>query len=112
VLDWEFPAYGNPLEDVGWICSRCWRFARPDLVVGGIASREDFIPEYERASGRRVSDCDLNYWQVMAHLRWAVIALQQAERHLSGTERSLELALTGHILGQLELEILNLTEKT
>jgi aminoglycoside phosphotransferase (APT) family kinase protein len=112
VLDWEFPAYGNPLEDVGWICARCWRFARPDLVVGGIASLADFIPEYERASGRRVSDRDLNYWQVMAHLRWAVIALQQAERHLSGIERSLELALTGHITGQLELEILNLTEQT
>jgi aminoglycoside phosphotransferase (APT) family kinase protein len=110
VLDWEFPAYGNPLEDVGWICARCWRFARPDLTVGGIARLEDFIPEYERASGRRVPAGDLVYWQVMAHLRWAVIALQQLERHLSGTEPSLELALTGHIVGQLELEILNLTE--
>ena len=112
VLDWEFPAFGNPLEDVGWMCARCWRFARPDLPVGGIARLEDFIPEYERASGRTVSLRDLNYWQVMAHLRWAVIALQQVERHLSRTERSLELALTGHVIGQLELEILNLTRQT
>jgi aminoglycoside phosphotransferase (APT) family kinase protein len=110
VLDWEFPAYGNPLEDVGWMCARCWRFARPDLPVGGIAQLEDFLPEYERASGRTVAPQDLAYWQVMAHLRWAVIALQQVERHLSGTEPCLELALTGHIIGQLELEILNLTE--
>jgi aminoglycoside phosphotransferase (APT) family kinase protein len=110
VLDWEFPAFGNPLEDVGWLFARCWRFARPDLAVGGIAGLEDFIAEYERVSGRRVAPGDLNYWQVMAHLRWAVIALQQLERHLSGTERSLELALTGHIVGQIELEILNLTE--
>lgn len=112
VLDWEFPAFGNPLEDVGWICARCWRFARPDLTVGGIAGVEDFVPEYERASGRRVSRSDLNYWQVMAHLRWAVIALQQAERHLSGIDSSLELALTGRIVGELELEILNLTRLT
>jgi aminoglycoside phosphotransferase (APT) family kinase protein len=110
VLDWEFPAFGNPLEDIGWMCARCWRFARPDLVVGGIAGVEDFIPEYERVSGRRVSPGDLAYWQVMAHLRWAMIALQQVGRHLSGSEPSLELALTGHIIGQLELEILNLTE--
>jgi aminoglycoside phosphotransferase (APT) family kinase protein len=110
VLDWEFAAFGNPLEDLGWICARCWRFARPDLVVGGIAAMEDFIPHYERESGRRVTATDLVYWQVMAHLRWAIIALQQAERHLSGAEPSLELALTGHILGDLELEILNLTE--
>jgi aminoglycoside phosphotransferase (APT) family kinase protein len=109
VLDWEFPAFGNPLEDVGWLCARCWRFARPDLTVGGIAALADFLPEYERASGRSVTPADLVYWQVMAHLRWAVIALQQAQRHLSGTEPSLELALTGHILGDLELEILNLT---
>ena len=112
VLDWEFPAFGNPLEDIGWMCARCWRFARPDLPVGGIARLEDFIPEYERATGRTVSPRDLNYWQVMAHLRWAVIALQQVERHLSGADSSLELALTGHIIGQLELEILNLTERT
>jgi len=109
VLDWEFPAFGNPLEDIGWMCARCWRFARPDLPVGGIAKLGDFIPEYERVSGRTVSPQELNYWQVIAHLRWATIALQQVERHLSG-DTSLELALTGHIIGQLELEILNLTE--
>ena len=91
------------------MCARCWRFARPDLTVGGIAGVEDFIPEYEQASGRRITPGDLKYWQVMAHLRWAIIALQQLERHLSGTQRSLELALTGHIIGQIELEILNLT---
>lgn len=109
VLDWEFTAFGNPLEDLGWLCARCWRFARPDLVVGGIAAIGDFLPEYERASGRKVTAKELHYWQVMAHLRWAVIALQQAERHLSGIEPSLELALTGHILGGLEREILMLT---
>ena len=112
VLDWEFPAFGNPLEDIGWLCARCWRFARPDLVVGGIAAMEDFLPEYERESGRTVTAKGLVYWQVMAHLRWAVIALQQTARHLSGIEPSLELALTGHILGDLELEILNLTGGT
>ncbi|MBI3918968.1 MAG: phosphotransferase family protein [Betaproteobacteria bacterium] len=111
VLDWEFPAFGNPLEDVGWMCARCWRFARPDLPVGGIAELGDFIPAYERVSGRAVSPQELNYWQVMAHLRWAMIALQQVERHLAG-DASLELALTGHIIGQLELEILNLTGAT
>ncbi len=40
----------------------------------------------------------------MAHLRWAVIALQQAQRHTAGGERSLELALTGRIVHELEYE--------
>jgi hypothetical protein len=38
-----------------------------------------------------------------------VIAIDQAERHLSGKETSLELALTGHIVPELEWEILNMT---
>ena len=109
VLDWEFTACGNPLEDIGWLTVRYWRFARPDRVVGGIAGVDDFIPAYARASGRQVSAEDLRYWQVMGNLRWATIVLQQAERHLAGGETSLELALTGHITGQLELEILDLT---
>ena len=55
---------------------------------------------------------DLDYWQVMGNLRWAMIVLQQVDRHLSGVQPSLELALTGHIVSQLELEILRLTEAT
>jgi aminoglycoside phosphotransferase (APT) family kinase protein len=109
VLDWEFSAFGNPLEDLGWICVRYWRFARPDLVVGGIAGIEDFIPEYERVSGRNVPPHDLNYWKVMGNLRWAVVALQQLDRHLSGKEPLIEQALTGHVVSEIEQEILNLT---
>ena len=47
--------------------------------------------------------------QGRAHLRWAVIALQQARRHLAGGETSLELALTGRIVHELEYEIMQLT---
>ena len=110
ILDWEFSAFGNPLEDVAWICVRYWRFARPDLVVGGIAGVDDFVPEYERVSGRSVASHDLNYWKVMGNLRWAIVALQQLERHLSGPEPLLEQALTGHVVGEIEQEILALTE--
>ena len=111
VLDWEFVGYGNPLEDVGWIFAKCWRFGQHHYPVGGVAHAEDFLREYETASGRRVDSAALVYWQVMAHIRWAVIALQQRERHRSGIEPSLELALTGHIMSDLELEILELTER-
>ncbi|MCC7485205.1 MAG: phosphotransferase family protein [Burkholderiales bacterium] len=109
VLDWEFPAFGNPIEDVGWLCARHWRFARPDRELGGIAPVGDFVSEYERVSGRRVVPGALRYWQVMANVRWAVIALQQLERYLSGAQPSLELALTGHVVGQVEWELLRLT---
>ena len=71
---------------------------------------DDFLAPYMRASGRTVTPAALVYWQVMAHIRWSIIALQQAQRHLSGVEPSLELALTGKIVAELEWEVLQLTE--
>lgn len=109
VLDWEFTGWGDPREDIGWFSARCWRFARPDLEAGGIGQLEDFLRGYREVSMLHIDREQLNYWQVMATLRWAVIALQQAQRHLCGEEPSLELALTGRLLPELELEILRLT---
>ena len=111
LLDWEFAALGNPLEDIGWICAKCWCFRHEHHIVGGVADLNDFIPAYEAESGRKVRENDLRYWQVMAHIRWAIIALQQAQRHLSGVEPSLELALTGKIVAELEWDVLMLTDK-
>jgi aminoglycoside phosphotransferase (APT) family kinase protein len=112
ILDWEFAAWGDPDSDIGWFCARCWRFGAVEREAGGIGARADFIGAYERASGRRVDPTRVRFWEVMAHIRWAVIALQQAERHLSGREPSLELALTGRIPAELELEALRLIDET
>ena len=109
VLDWEFAGWGDPREDIGWFMAKCWRFAGPQHEAGGIAAAADFMRGYERTSGRRYEMAELGYWQVIAHLRWAVIALQQAHRHLSGAQPSLELALTGYLVPELEREILALT---
>ncbi len=108
ILDWEFAGWGDPMADLGWFCAECWRFGRPDLEAGGIAARAVFYRGYE-AGGGRVDDAAVRYWETIAHLRWAVIALQQGERHTSGRQRSLELALTGRIVPELELAIVRRT---
>jgi aminoglycoside phosphotransferase (APT) family kinase protein len=105
ILDWEFAAWGDPHEDIGWLCAPCWRFGGPG-EVGGIGPRAPFIETYEAASGRRVDPARVAWWEIAATIRWAVIALDQAERHLSGREENLELALTGHIVPELELQVL------
>ena len=110
ILDWEFAGWGEPEEDIAWFCAKCWRFGAVDLEAGGIAPREPFTEAYEEASGRTLDSSRVAYWEVMAHVRWAVIACQQAARHLSGLEESLELALTQHVVPELELEVLRLTE--
>jgi len=112
ILDWEFAGWGDPLEDIGWFCARCWRFGATDRDAGGIADRETFYAAYEVESGNRIDRPSVHYWEVMAHLRWAVIACQQSARHLSGEQPSLELALTGHVIPELEFEILTMTKET
>jgi aminoglycoside phosphotransferase (APT) family kinase protein len=109
VLDWEFAGWGDPMEDIGWFMAKCWRFNANEREAGGVADAADFLRGYARVSGRHPGQHELLYWQVMAHMRWAVIALQQAQRHLSGKQPSLELALTGRLVADLEYEILNLT---
>jgi aminoglycoside phosphotransferase (APT) family kinase protein len=109
VLDWEFAGWGDPLEDLGWFLARCWCFGRNDREAGGVGPAHDFLAGYQQITGRTVGFDETRYWQAMAHIRWAVIALQQAERHRSGAEPSLELALTAHIVPELEWEILSLT---
>jgi aminoglycoside phosphotransferase (APT) family kinase protein len=95
ILDFEFSGWSDPYEDLGWFCARCWRFGAVDREAGGIGTREAFTAGYEEGSGRPVDDARLRYWEAVAPIRWAIIALQQGERHASGQEPSLDLALTG-----------------
>lgn len=109
VLDWEFCTWADPREDLGWFCAGCWRFGRGDLEAGGVGSKQALLDGYNSASGLTLQEADLEFWEVFAHIRWAVIAIIQGERHVSGAEPSLELALTAHIVPELEWEILRMT---
>lgn len=106
ILDWEFAAFSDPLEDLGWMLARYWRFGAYALEAGGIGTRAALLAGYAAASGRPVDRAAVAYWEVMATVRWAVIALMQAARHFDGRESSLELALTAHVLPVLELDLL------
>jgi len=110
ILDWEFAGLSDPLEDIAWFCARCWRFGQNHYQAGGIGQREDFYRAYEERSNRIIDREQVTYWDVMAAVRWAVIALQQAQRHLSGEQVSLELALTGRIVPEMEYDILQMTK--
>lgn len=110
VLDWEFAGWGDPHQDIGWFCAKCWRFGNLAQEAGGIGPREAFYEGYEAEAGTRIDRARVPWWELMATIRWAVIAADQALRHISGAERSLELALTGHIVPELELDVLSMAE--
>ncbi len=110
ILDWEFASWGDPMSDLGWFCAACWRFNGREREAGGIASREAFYEGYELESGTSVDHENVLIWEVMAHLRWAIIALQQGARFSEGHELSLDLALTGRIRpDELSYAVLQMT---
>jgi aminoglycoside phosphotransferase (APT) family kinase protein len=108
VLDWEFAHIGDPAEDLAWGLIRAWRFGRDGLRLGGIGEVEPFLAKYNAIGGHNISLEQLFYWEVMGNVKWAVGALTQARRHLSGLERSVELAVLGRLSGEMELELLHL----
>jgi aminoglycoside phosphotransferase (APT) family kinase protein len=111
VLDWELVHLGEAYDDLAWFCIRAWRFGAPaSLGAGGLGSIESFLRAYEQASATTVDRVAFHWWLVLATLRWGVICRYQAERHLSGQFRSVELATIGRRVCETEWDLLNLLE--
>ena len=110
ILDWELAHLGDPMEDVGWMCVRAWRFGNDQKPVGGLGTREDFFRAYEKASGTAVDPEAARFWEVFGNLRWGIITISQARTHIDGFVKSVELASIGRRTAETELELLNLIE--
>jgi aminoglycoside phosphotransferase (APT) family kinase protein len=107
VLDWELAHLGDPLEDLGWLCVKAWRFGSP-LPVGGFGTYDDLIQAYEKASGAAVDRAALRWWEMFGVFKWAVICVLQAQRHLTGGQRSVELAALGRRVAENEWDLLQM----
>ncbi len=108
VLDWEFAALGDPLEDIGWFCAPCWRFLAPGREAGGLGPRAAFYAGYAEVAGAPVRAERVGFWEAFATVRWAIIALLQGERHRSEGSPVLEAALTGRMAPQIAHQALAL----
>ncbi|MDE0812178.1 MAG: phosphotransferase family protein [Alphaproteobacteria bacterium] len=106
VLDWEFASWSDPMEDIGWLCARCWRFGADAREAGGLGDRLDLYRGYEAETGSMVDWSTVAYWEIMATARWAIIAHHQGLRHISGAQSSMELALTGRKAAEMEFDVL------
>lgn len=111
VIDWEFAHVGDPHEEMGYICMRDWRFGALAKHFAGLSDRETFLQAYEQASGVTVDRAAVDWWEVMGNIRWGIICMSQANRHLSGVEPSVELASLGRRSAEMQLEALRLIER-
>ncbi len=80
ILDWEFAGAGDVHEDIGWFCACCWRGENTQREAGGLGSRDAFYQAYMTAGGPAPDPARVHFWEVFAHTRWALIAMQQGAR--------------------------------
>jgi len=110
VLDWELVHVGDPVEDLGWLCGRAWRFGREEQPAAGLGTREELLAAYREAGGAEVSLEELRFWEAVAALRWGTHTLRQLHEHLSGQRPSLELAAIGRRTAEAEWDLLAMVD--
>ena len=110
VLDWELAHVGDPIEDLGWLCVRTWRFGNDELAAGGLCTREELAKHYGEAGGESFEPATLAWWELFGNWKWAVICRMQTERHKLGKWPDVELAAIGRRVAETEQEILALLD--
>jgi aminoglycoside phosphotransferase (APT) family kinase protein len=105
VLDWELAHRGDPMHDLGWLCTKAWRFgsAHP---VGGFGARADLMTGYAEGGGIPPDEATQRWWELYGTVRWALLCRRQAERYLSDAEPSIELAVLGRRVCEQEYDVL------
>jgi len=105
VIDWELGHLGDPMEDLGWLCTKAWRFGNKPRV-GGFGDVDDLVVAYEARAGVTVDRDALRWWETLGTLKWGVMCNMQANAHLSGMVRSVELAMIGRRVAEQEHDLL------
>jgi aminoglycoside phosphotransferase (APT) family kinase protein len=105
VLDWELSHRGDPRQDLGWLCTKAWRFGSPE-PVGGFGSREDLMAGYADGGGTPPDEQTQRWWELYGTVRWGLLCRRQAERYLSEGETSIEYAVLGRRVCEQEWDIL------
>ncbi len=104
VIDWELAHVGDPMEDLGWLCVKAWRFGgRPP--VAGLGEYDALFAAYEDAGGAPVDPDVVHWWEVLGTWKWGVMCILQASAHLTGAARSHELAAIGRRVCENEYDL-------
>ena len=104
VIDWELAHIGDPMEDLGWLCVKAWRFGQSPPVAG-VGQYDELIDAYEAAADVTIDRAALRWWEVLGTWKWAIMCILQADAHLSGASRSHELAAIGRRVCENEYDL-------
>jgi len=105
LLDWECCHLASPAEDLGWFCTRSWRFGRTAHHAGGIATRAQWLAAYRRAGGGAITETEIRWWEIFGLIRWAMFNILQGHGHVQG-RRSPAYAACGRNVALMEYDLL------
>ena len=108
VLDWEVAHIGDPMRDLGWICTNSWRFGRSDMPVGGFGTYDDLFAGYESVSGVPVDRQRVKFWEVFGSFWWAIGCLGMAEHYRTGPDKTVERPAIGRRSSECQVDAVNL----
>jgi aminoglycoside phosphotransferase (APT) family kinase protein len=108
VLDWELTHIGDPMRDLGWLCTRSWRFGRHDRPVGGFGDYADLFAGYRAESGVEVERDAVHFWEVFGSFWWAVGCLTMADQYRNGPDRQVERPAIGRRSSECQIDLVNL----
>lgn len=108
VLDWEVAHIGDPMRDLGWLCTNSWRFGHSEAPVGGFGERAELFAGYAAVSGRPVAEQHVRYWEVFGSFWWAIGCLFMAEHYRNGPDRSVERPVIGRRSSECQVDCVNL----
>ena len=107
VLDWEVAHIGDPMRDLGWICTNSWRFGS-DLPVGGFGGYDDLFAGYQSITGRKVDAERVKFWEVFGSFWWAIGCLGMAEHYRTGPDNTVERPAIGRRSSECQVDCVNL----
>ena len=110
IIDWELAHWGDPMEDIGWLAVKSWRFGG-QKPMAGIQDYDAFFRDYEAAGCSPVVPARVHFWELFGNLKWGVITISQAFNYFSGRNRTVEMASIGRRTAETEWELLKLLEE-
>ncbi|MBM4205944.1 MAG: phosphotransferase family protein [Gammaproteobacteria bacterium] len=108
VLDWEGAHIGDPMRDLGWLCTNSWRFGVTEKTAGGFGELNDLIAGYETESGAAVDRDRVNFWIVYGSYNWAIGCLTMAHHYRTGPDATVERPGIGRRSSECQVDCANL----
>ncbi len=107
VLDWEIAHCGDPMRDLGWLCTHSWRFGRAEKPVGGFGEYAELFAGYTAESGLAVDPTHVRFWEIFGSFWWAVGCLSMADQYRHGPDRTVERPAIGRRSSECQVDCVN-----